>query len=874
MAKMTAWILCIVSVLGSVGFGICLLIGVEGNLFSQTRDEVRREAYEYVNWMYSIEAYASRGSSTNAQRLRENYFQYGIVNAESLKGINFHDRQAYLDTNMTDEELAAIDPDQLFLCIMAEEEDGSFSKRNYGYYGSYDDIASLDAVNREWIEDNRWTYLYADRICFDVAKGIIYYRAEGNYYPVQNVSLCYEDSDEKTVYNYNYDFISQGYQLNYEKQGESAAWENALLQDFASDGTAVAEAEAEVPEDEILQEAEDGGEAAEEAEAPEAEEEEEVPGAENRIQDILRGDKGTGSIVNLAKLNDTAFDYSNWGMILLDNIRLIRGEELTIIDSGSMEDSCFIRESGYYLNEDYTLVVRENIQPELYWVVSVVPKEVPADLTYNKYIQESWFVDLFYDVMDSGTVNVFQGLGISILLMVLTFVFLVSAAGHRKGVDGVVLTLFDRIPFDILTVAVLAVEACFLVLGLLGLDTQIFQSAYACIGLYSLLGSIMTTSAILYALSFCVRVKAGKWWRNSVCYWVYSKIRDFVRSIFRNMGLLWKVILILGILSFLEFSVMMCFDMGTIVLFWLIEKAVVCAVLCMLVIQIHELQKAGHRMAEGDLSYKIDTARMLWECKKHGENLNKIGEGMSKAVDERMKSERLKTELITNVSHDIKTPLTSIINYVDLLSKEELHNDRAAEYLEVLDRQSSKLKKLIEDLVEASKASSGNLAVDSQQLEAGVFLTQTVGEFEEKLLAAGLELIVSKPQEPVYIMADGRHIWRVIDNLMNNVCKYAQEGSRVYVNLEADRLQVCITFRNISKYPLNISSEELTERFVRGDKSRNTEGHGLGLSIAQSLMNLIGGQMHIVVDGDLFKAVLMFERYEPVTVAEKEVVES
>lgn len=270
-------------------------------------------------------------------------------------------------------------------------------------------------------------------------------------------------------------------------------------------------------------------------------------------------------------------------------------------------------------------------------------------------------------------------------------------------------------------------------------------------------------------------------------------------------------------------------------------------------------------MAEGDLSYKLNTEKMFWECRKHGENLNKINEGVSKAVDERMKSERLKTELITNVSHDIKTPLTSIINYVDLLSKEELHNDKAAEYLEVLERQSSKLKKLIEDLVEASKASSGNLAVDSQQLEAGVFVIQMVGEFEEKLSTAGLELIVGKPEEPVYIMADGRHIWRVVDNLMNNICKYAQKDSRVYINLEATDQCVSIIFRNISKYPLNISGEELMERFVRGDKSRNTEGHGLGLSIAQSLMKLIDGDMNITVDGDLFKVILTFDRYHPVT---------
>ncbi len=266
-------------------------------------------------------------------------------------------------------------------------------------------------------------------------------------------------------------------------------------------------------------------------------------------------------------------------------------------------------------------------------------------------------------------------------------------------------------------------------------------------------------------------------------------------------------------------------------------------------------------MAQGNLSYKIDVDKMFWECRKHGENLNRIGEGMSRAVDERMKSERLKTELITNVSHDIKTPLTSIINYVDLLSKEELYNDKAAEYLEVLNRQSSKLKKLIEDLVEASKASSGNMSVDSQQLEAGVFVTQTVGEFEEKLKAAGLELIVSKPEETVYIMADGRHVWRVIDNLMNNICKYAQPGSRVYVNLDATNIHVSITFRNISKFPLNINGEELMERFVRGDKSRNTEGHGLGLSIAQSLMKLNSGDMKIIVDGDLFKVILAFHRH-------------
>ena len=228
-------------------------------------------------------------------------------------------------------------------------------------------------------------------------------------------------------------------------------------------------------------------------------------------------------------------------------------------------------------------------------------------------------------------------------------------------------------------------------------------------------------------------------------------------------------------------------------------------------------------------------------------------------MDESVKSERFKTELITNVSHDIKTPLTSIINYVDLLRKEELANENAEEYLEVLARQSNRLKKLIEDLMEASKASTGNLAVNLERLEAGVSMTQTVGEFEDKMQANQLELLVEKPEQPVYIMADARHLWRVIDNLMNNICKYAQPGTRVYIDLKERDGRAVITLRNTSKYPLNISAEELMERFVRGDSSRNTEGSGLGLSIARSLMELMGGTFAIFVDGDLFKVVLEFE---------------
>ena len=235
---------------------------------------------------------------------------------------------------------------------------------------------------------------------------------------------------------------------------------------------------------------------------------------------------------------------------------------------------------------------------------------------------------------------------------------------------------------------------------------------------------------------------------------------------------------------------------------------------------------------------------------------------MASAVNERIKSERFKTELITNVSHDIKTPLTSIINYVDLLKKEEITQPKAQEYIEVLERQSARLKKLIEDLMEASKASTGNIAVELELCDINILLTQTIGEFEEKLNSKELSLVIDQSLENIFIMADNRHIWRIFDNLMNNICKYGQPGTRVYINIEATEKEVTIIFRNTSGYQLNISSDELLERFVRGDSSRHTEGSGLGLSIAQNLAELMGGSLKLHVDGDLFKVILAFPRVE------------
>ena len=249
---------------------------------------------------------------------------------------------------------------------------------------------------------------------------------------------------------------------------------------------------------------------------------------------------------------------------------------------------------------------------------------------------------------------------------------------------------------------------------------------------------------------------------------------------------------------------------------------------------------------------------MYSDLARHAGQLNELGAAIGNAVDERIQSERFKAELITNVSHDLKTPLTSIINYVDLLKKQDIDNPKAQEYIEVLDRKSQRLKKLTEDLVEASKASTGSLSVHLDRLGMVQLVQQALGEFEEKFAQSRLTVVPAFPEEECSILADGRHLWRVIDNLLSNCNKYALEGTRIYVEVCRWEGKVVLSIKNISRQPLNIPAERLMERFVRGEESRTTEGSGLGLSIARSLTELQGGTFRLDIDGDLFKAVVSF----------------
>lgn len=340
--------------------------------------------------------------------------------------------------------------------------------------------------------------------------------------------------------------------------------------------------------------------------------------------------------------------------------------------------------------------------------------------------------------------------------------------------------------------------------------------------------------------------------------WMGGGIRETVQK----LPLFWQAGLLFVGFGFLELLCLLgVWNSGAgMALLWLLLKVVELIFFIRLVLQLIHLQAGGQKLTQGDLNYQLPLEKLHGPFRAHGEALNNVRQGIQHAVEEQMKSERMKTELITNVSHDIKTPLTAIVSYVDLLKQEPMPNEKAKEYLDVLDRQSARLKKLTEDLVEASKATTGNLTVDLQPTDVNVFLGQTTGEYEERLAAKQLALCLTPAEGTPRISADGRLLWRVFENLFSNIQKYAQPGTRVYLTCQATDEQVTITFRNISAEPLNISADELMERFVRGDASRNTEGSGLGLSIARSLTQLQNGTFALAVDGDLFKAILTFPR--------------
>ena len=456
------------------------------------------------------------------------------------------------------------------------------------------------------------------------------------------------------------------------------------------------------------------------------------------------------------------------------------------------------------------------------------------------------------------------------VLWLVGMVWLTVTAGRRPEDEEIHLNGFDRWYTEIAAGTVIGIWlAGTIISGTLIANSSLGYShvVVTVIVICLICGTYTMAWFLIGYLSLVRRIKAGTLWKNSlirkVLKWIgkcSGKLADFARAFSRNTAEKIKVLLVGGAFLFLQFLIIGCVFSGAGV-FLLALMAVDVAVM------IFAIRKADgqdrimdglKKISDGELQYKIKTDTLTGKQKVMAEYINNIGGGLDAAVENSLKKERMQTELITNVSHDLKTPLTSIINYVDLMKRENPTDPKIQEYLRILDEKSQRLKVLTEDVVEASKASTGNIKLEMNDIDFVEMVQQVIGEFEEKFQEKNLTMMVHFTDEPSIIYADGQRMWRVLENVFGNVVKYAMEGTRVYAEISNRNKKVTFSLKNISAQPLNISADELTERFIRGDVARNTEGSGLGLSIAKSLTELQGGEFKLYLDGDLFKVMITF----------------
>lgn len=515
-----------------------------------------------------------------------------------------------------------------------------------------------------------------------------------------------------------------------------------------------------------------------------------------------------------------------------------------------------LSEENIVRNEDLQKISEFSMNKQYYTAFdeTVQNLDSTSDITLNRAL---------YNQTKSLYKYSYSTLIISIIIGSIELIYLIYSLGYVKNKEEIYLSWLDKIPLEILFFGyflLFFVEAALLVicLSVISVDVNL------CVMLIMLVGYFSVLSALYGAGTLLKRIKVHTFFKNSVTYrilkWLVQKYKNVKNTISSNKNLGGKIALyFIGIVTvsiligliFKEFGILLD------IVFWIwcyykIMKEVD---------KFKQIHDATEKIYKGDTNIKLDESLYTGVLKELAIYINDIAGGFSNAIKESLKSERLKTELITNVSHDIKTPLTSIINYVDLLKQENIQNEKAKEYIEVLDNKSQRLKKLIEDLVEASKASSGNIKINKEVLNVKELLNQVTGEFEDKFNSRCLNIISKLPEETVYIKADSRYLYRVLENTYSNVAKYAEENTRVYIDcILEEKNTVAIYVKNISKDELNISADELMQRFVRGDKSRNTEGSGLGLSIAKSLTELQDGTFNIYLDGDLFKVAIKFKR--------------
>lgn len=540
----------------------------------------------------------------------------------------------------------------------------------------------------------------------------------------------------------------------------------------------------------------------------------------------------------------------------LNNIRIVpfaqtfytgdRKDALTeVVEGKIIYSSNFAKFTSFYM------LAESDYANKIGYICTYVPENLmPGDNFYDgsRYFK-IW--------TDSGRWGL-AGLGISLICFAVCFTYLMVSAGYGHRQEGVRLIGFDKIYTEVLALVMVTVPII------------LIDEAFSSMDLYnavSVMGSLLffvPAYAILVSgfLSFARRFKAGTVIKNSLIYKVFMGLYNvIVQGIIKN-NIFRKYVIIVFAMGLGDLILMAFAAASQSLVMWTVVFGIYAAEFLYIgkkMLAVNEIQKGAQAIAAGNLEYKIDTARLNGILKDFADDINNIGDGLNAAVDERIKSERMKADLITNVSHDIKTPLTSIINYVDLLKRENITEQPIKEYIEVLDQKSKRLKDLTEDLVEASRASSGNIVLEKNCINFVELVVQVAGTYQEKYDTKNLEMIFNSEEDEMMIMADGRRLYRVLDNLFNNAFKYSIEHSRVYVDMYRGIDKACFVMKNISKAPLNISGDDLMQRFVRGDSSRTTEGSGLGLSIARSLVELHGGKFEIYLDGDLFKTMITLD---------------
>jgi Signal transduction histidine kinase len=490
----------------------------------------------------------------------------------------------------------------------------------------------------------------------------------------------------------------------------------------------------------------------------------------------------------------------------------------------------------------------------------------------DDFIQYKQYFDLFYSIR--YTAIFITALGA--ITVISLYVYLMKASGRRYGENGVSEGFFDRVPYDIVfTVIILLIITILAFIGNIfngyGWTNEI-STVYGAIAYIVILSIPLLLLFIALSATTAVRAKKHTLFRNTVIWRLCVLVGKFLSFVWHGFGKLFYM-MPQTVKTALLFPVILLADLILIVLcFAAYNEGFILFMLFLFIVlnittyyftirksyELNLLRRGSEQLSGGKIDYKFNEQKYHGEAQKISQNLNRLSEGLSAAVEQRSKSERMKAELITNVSHDLKTPITSIINYVDLLKKEPMQTSAAVEYLAVLDRQSARLRKLTSDLIEASKASTGNVEVTLAPTDICELLDQSAAEYTDRFTASGLTPVIRTPDDPITVNADGKLLWRVFDNLLSNICKYSQPGTRVYLDATSGQRYACVSMRNISSVQLGVTPDELTERFVRGDSSRTGEGSGLGLSIARSLTELQGGKLTLDVDGDLFKVMVTF----------------